>query len=239
MKSTVDEIRKRFDNDVERFSTLETGQSTTIDAALSMELIVEAAARITPAASSLLDVGCGAGNYTLKLLQKLPSLDVTLLDLSKPMLERAVQRISADYSVNVSTIQGDIREVEFSNSEFDIIFAAAVLHHLRDEGEWREIFLKFHRILKPGGSIWISDFIEHSLTEVQSLMWQRYGEYLTKLKDEHYREHVFEYIEKEDSPRPLLFQIELLHEVGFQYVDILHKNNCFAAFGALKSYAAA
>jgi len=72
MKSTVDEIRKRFDNDVERFSTLETGQSTTIDAPLSMELIVEAAAHITPAASSLLDVGCGAGNYTLKLLRKLP-----------------------------------------------------------------------------------------------------------------------------------------------------------------------
>jgi len=161
MKSTVDEIRKRFDNDVERFSTLETGQSTTMDAPLSMELIVEAAARITPAASSLLDVGSGAGNYTLKLLQKLPSLDVTLLDLSKPMLERAVQRISADYSVKVSTIQGDIREIEFSNSEFDIIFAAAVLHHLRDEAEWREVFLKFHQILKPGGSIWISDLIEH------------------------------------------------------------------------------
>ncbi len=46
---------------------------------------------------------------------------------------------------------------------------------------------------------------------------------------------MFEYIEKEDSPRPLLFQIELLYEVGFQNVDVLHKNNCFAAFGALKS----
>jgi len=28
MKSTVDEIRQRFDADVERFSNLETGQST-------------------------------------------------------------------------------------------------------------------------------------------------------------------------------------------------------------------
>jgi tRNA (cmo5U34)-methyltransferase len=30
MKSTVDEIRQRFDADVERFSNLETGQSATL-----------------------------------------------------------------------------------------------------------------------------------------------------------------------------------------------------------------
>ena len=37
-KSTVAEIRERFDNDVERFSNLETGQTSTIDAALVMAL---------------------------------------------------------------------------------------------------------------------------------------------------------------------------------------------------------
>ena len=42
-------------------------------------------------ARQVLDVGCGAGNYTLKLLERLPNLDVTLIDLSLPMLERAVR----------------------------------------------------------------------------------------------------------------------------------------------------
>ena len=32
VKSTVAEIRARFDNDVARFSNLETGQSATVDA---------------------------------------------------------------------------------------------------------------------------------------------------------------------------------------------------------------
>ena len=32
MKSTVEEIRRRFDADVERFSNLETGQSATAEA---------------------------------------------------------------------------------------------------------------------------------------------------------------------------------------------------------------
>ena len=50
MKSTVDEIRQRFDADVERFSNLATGQSATVDAPLAMELIAQAAAVTTPQA---------------------------------------------------------------------------------------------------------------------------------------------------------------------------------------------
>ena len=59
-------------------------------------------------------------------------------------------------------------------------------------------------------------------------------EYLTRLKDEAYRDHVFAYVEKEDTPRPLLFQLDLLRETGFAQVEVLHKNVCFAAFGAVK-----
>ena len=97
-KSTVDEIRARFDVDVERFSNLETGQSATIDAPLMLELVAQAAAATAtqPAgAMRVLDIGCGAGNYTLKLLEELPGLGVTLVDLSRPMLDRAQQRVAA------------------------------------------------------------------------------------------------------------------------------------------------
>ncbi len=73
-KSTVKEIKERFDKDVERFSDLETGQISTIDAKISLELITEAAKRITPQAENLLDIGCGAGNYTIKMLSKVPKL---------------------------------------------------------------------------------------------------------------------------------------------------------------------
>src|SRR5712691_11615366 len=66
MKSTPEEIRARFDKDVDRFSNLETGQSATIDAPLAMELIAQAAARSTPQATALIDIGCGAGNLSLK-----------------------------------------------------------------------------------------------------------------------------------------------------------------------------
>src|SRR5438105_8065335 len=117
MKSTVDEIRRRFDADVERFSNLGTGQSATVDAPLAMALVVQAAAATTPHAHHVLDVGCGAGNFTLKLLEHLPNLDVTLIDLSQPMLDRARQRVTQMTTGRITTIQGDIREVVLAHEE--------------------------------------------------------------------------------------------------------------------------
>ncbi len=234
-KSTIEEIRQRFDNDVERFSNLETGQSATMDAPLVLDLIVQAAKATTPNALRVLDVGCGAGNYSMKLLEHFPDLSFDLVDLSRPMLDRAMQRLREKTRGKIVTHQSDIRALELEDDHFDIITAAAVLHHLREESEWREVFAKFHRVLKPGGSLWISDLVTHSVPALHAMMWTRYGDYLRELKNDEYREQVFAYIEKEDTPRPLLWQIDLLRQVGFTQVEVLHKNSVFAAFGAVKS----
>lgn len=234
MKSTVEQIRQRFDHDVERFSNLETGQSATVDAPLILDLIAGAAEVANPNATSMLDIGCGAGNYTLKLLQRLPDLDVTLVDLSQPMLDRAVERVRSITSRTITPVQGDIRELAIGEAAFDVIVAAAVLHHLRDDSEWLAVFSKLYMALKPGGSLWISDLVVHSSPVIQAEMWNRYGAYLTELKDTRYRDSVFAYIEQEDTPRSLLFQLDLLRQVGFETVEILHKHSCFAAFGAIK-----
>jgi len=235
MKSTIEEIRHRFDNDVERFSNLETGQSATMDAPLALELVAGAAAAVNPHAKSLLDVGCGAGNYSLKLLQSLPDMNITLVDLSAPMLERAAQRVGMATKGVVETVQSDIRELELDESRFDVIVAAAMLHHLREEEEWREVFAKLHRALRPGGSLWIFDLVESSSSPIETLMREHYADYLTQLRDAEYARHVFDYIEREDTPRSLLFQLELLRASGFEMVEVLHKNCCFAAFGGVKA----
>lgn len=233
-KSSVDEIRQRFDQEVERFANLETGQSATVDAPLALELIAEAAAVTMPQAKRLLDVGCGAGNYTLKLLERLPNLDATLVDLSRPMLDRAEERVGAVSHGGVRLIQGDIREIKLGEAAFDIILAAAVLHHLRTDDEWHGVFAKFHRALVPGGSLWIFDLVDSEIPAVRQMMWRRYGEYLESLKGPEYRQHVFDYVEKEDTPRSLTYQLDLLRTVGFHTIEVLHKHSCFAAFGAVK-----
>jgi tRNA (cmo5U34)-methyltransferase len=231
-KSTPDEIRRRFDNDVERFSNLETGQSATVDAPLGLELIAGAAAAVNPRAEALLDIGCGAGNYSLKLMERLPLRAVTLIDLSRPMLDRAVARIGSGLAV--TALQGDIRETALPEETFDVAVAAATLHHLRADEEWDAVFAAVYRSLREGGSFWIWDLLLHEPPALHAFLWERYGEYLAALKGPAYRDQVFAYIEAEDSPRPLPWLLDRLRRAGFQRVEVLHKIVCFAAFGGIK-----
>lgn len=233
-KSTVSEIRERFDNDVERFSNLETGQLSTIDAKVSLELITEAAKRIVPDAENLLDVGCGAGNYSLMMLTKIPGLNCTLVDLSKPMLDKAKERVLPKTKGAVQIIESDIREAALPENHFDIILAGAVLHHLRDDRDWETTFEKLFRLLKPGGCLMISDLVTQHSGSLNKYIWEKYGEYLEGIGGADYKTKVFDYIEKEDSPRSVIYQLDLMKKVDFSNVDILHKNLCFAAFGGVK-----
>ncbi len=234
-KSSLEEIKKRFDNDVARFSNIETGQSATIDAPLVMELVTQAAVKSTANIQRVLDIGCGAGNNTLKLLQYASPFNCDLIDLSLPMLKKARERISTVNSGKIETIQGDFRKIDLPNQGYDVILAAAVLHHLRDDQDWEETFKKLYNLTAPGGSLWITDLVSHESEAVHSLMWERYGKHLCSLGGGDYRTKVFKYIDKEDSPKPVTYQLELLRKVGFIHTDILHKNSCFAAFGAIKA----
>ncbi|MHC8950595.1 class I SAM-dependent methyltransferase [Sphingobacterium hungaricum] len=235
-KSSLAEIESRFDQDVERFSNLDTGQQTTLDAKLNMDLICEAISKVYPDLNAVLDIGCGAGNYDVNLLRYRSPLEITLVDLSQPMLDRAKERIEAINSGTVRLVKGDFRTADFADESFDVIIATAVLHHLRNDQDWENAFQKFYKILKPGGSIWIFDLIQQENSRLQDFVYnEKYGDYLKGLKDENYRDHVFDYIEKEDSPRSLIYQLNLLEKTGFHQVDVLHKNLCFASFVGFKS----
>ncbi|MEL1239895.1 class I SAM-dependent methyltransferase [Flavobacterium flavipallidum] len=233
-KLSVTEIEKRFDNEVERFSNLETGQVSTMDAKVVLELITCTARAVKPEAKTLLDLGCGAGNYTLKMLSKVPDLDCTLIDLSQNMLDKAQERVSAATNGKVETIQGDIREIELPKNHFDIILAGAVLHHLRTDEEWELVFQKLYDSLTPGGCFLISDLLVQDHPEVNTLVWKMYAKYLTENGGEEYQKKVFDYIEKEDTPRSMTYQLDLMKRVGFSSTEILHKNACFGAFGGIK-----
>ncbi|MGH7851521.1 MAG: class I SAM-dependent methyltransferase [Thermodesulfobacteriota bacterium] len=233
-KSTVGEIKERFDADVERFSNLETGQQAVIDAPLMLELISELAVRIKPGAGNLLDIGCGAGNNSIAIIRKKGGINCDLIDLSLPMLERARERLANENAGNVRTFHGDFRELALPSSNYDIIVAAAVLHHFRDDADWESCFGKIYGLLKPGGAFFVSDLVFHEDEGVQEEMWRRYGEYLESTGGPGYSGRVFDYIDKEDTPRSLTYQMDLMKKAGFRHTDVLHKNSCFAAFVGIK-----
>jgi tRNA (cmo5U34)-methyltransferase len=233
-KSTIEEIRMRFDQDVERFSNLELGQQATIDAPLVLDLVAQTCARHLRPQSTVIDLGCGAGNFTLRVLQEVGKLDCHLVDLSQPMLDRAEQRTRAGGASSVRTYQSDLRTLSFPEGSADVILAGAVLHHLREDEDWVSAFRRFHTWLKPGGRIYVSDLAYFDVPDAQELMWDRYGRYLESIGGETCRTKVFAYIDKEDSPKSLPYQLELLKSCGFTLYDVLHRNSVFACYFAVK-----
>lgn len=235
-KSSVEEIRQRFDADVERFSNLDTGHVATMDSLLVLDLVPQVAARMVPRATRALDIGCGAGNYTLKLAQWLADgaglSDVTVMDLSRPMLDRAQDRIKGVGVARVTTVQADVREAELGRGCFDIVLAASVLHHLRTREEWQKVLKKIRVSLAPGGVLAVFDLVRHENPVVQAVMQERYAAYLEGLGGKAYQEKVFAYVEREDTPWPLSDQLQLLSEAGFTGIEVVHKNGLFAAWVA-------
>jgi tRNA (cmo5U34)-methyltransferase len=150
------------------------------------------------------------------------------------MLEKAKERVSPQSKGTVTVIQDDMRNLDLPDNHFDIILAAATLHHLRDDNDWELMFTKIYKALKPGGSFWVSDLITHHSELITRLFEDKYSSYLETLGGPAYRQKVLDYVQYEDTPRSLNFQLALLAKVGFSKIDILHKNSCFAAFGAIK-----
>lgn len=233
-KSTTTQIRERFDQDVERFSNLETGQSATMDAPLVLELVANTCALHLKQGDSILDLGCGAGNFTLRVLQEVGPLRCNLVDLSQPMLDRAEQRVLDAGATSVTACASDLRDLSFEDNSFDCILAGAVLHHLREDEDWLTVFTRLHRWLKPGGRLYVADLVDFDEPDVRELMWRRYGDYLEGLGGPDYRQKVLDYIEQEDSPRSLPFQLGLLQRCGFSAHDVLHRISVFACYYGTK-----
>jgi tRNA (cmo5U34)-methyltransferase len=234
LKSSPEAIQKNFDQQVERFSNLETGQTTAIDSPLCMELIARSAALHNPDASRIMDLGCGGGNYAVKVTSFLPDVDCTLIDLSANMLEKAEERVKVQISGKVMAIQGDFRDIPIEENVYDVITAGTTLHHLREDQEWKSVFSKIYKALKPGGTFWINDIV---IGETENINQMMIDGWIGSMRKYHSPEEIEMYMERyktEDTPRTLSYQLELMKEIGFQETFVLHKHFNFAAFGARK-----
>ena len=233
-KRTVAEIGAYFNGEVERFSDFAKGQASIKDARLMMDLLAESASVLVPGTCSILDIGCGAGNQTLNLLRVFPDADCTLLDISPAMLARAAERVGAVAAGRVALVEGDFRNAELPKEKFDLAIAAAVLHHLRDDGDWRLGFAKIHSLLKPGGVLLVSDLIRHENPKIEALFKVRQEAFLREALGNAEAERIMRSIAESDTPSPVEYQFALLKEIGFREVGLLHKNLVFAAYYALK-----
>jgi len=97
---------------------------------------------------NILDIGCGDGSISLPLLPRCKKL--TLLDLSRNMLNLASKRIPSNRLDDVEMIDGDFITANLESESFDLIFCIGVLAHVDSPAD---VIEKVSRLAKPGA--WI------------------------------------------------------------------------------------
>lgn len=98
-----------------------------------------------------LDIGCGKGELTALLAKTVKQ--VIAVDLADKMIDDAQDHNSAD---NITYICGNILEMDYAPSTFDVIISSATAHHL--PYDW---LLEFAREkLRSGGKLIILDLFK-------------------------------------------------------------------------------
>jgi SAM-dependent methyltransferase len=103
-----------------------------------------------PNTRRILELGCGTGNYTLRLAKR--GLSILAVDSSPGMLYFARRKASlAKLSAKISFVQSDIRRLNLGGW-FDCCIAMfAVLNYVRSSAELLEVFRAVHDRLKEDG----------------------------------------------------------------------------------------
>lgn len=98
--------------------------------------------------SKILDIGCGTGLLSLKLLEK-ADCHVIGIDNSEEMMAIFQDKIKKlGLGSNVTCKLMDAESVKFDDNTFDIVVSSVVLHHLKNK---LAPLKKFYKILKPCG----------------------------------------------------------------------------------------
>ncbi|MCE9583791.1 MAG: methyltransferase domain-containing protein [Planctomycetes bacterium] len=109
-------------------------------------------------AASILDVGGGSGAFSAVMLQANPKATATQADW--PGVNRIAKGIVASFGVGdrFKTLDGNIHKLDYGTAAWDVVVYSHIAHQ-ESPATNVEIFKKFRRALKPGGSLVVNDFI--------------------------------------------------------------------------------
>ncbi|GEM_PF-152989 len=99
---------------------------------------------------SVLDVGCGTGMLSERLLGAFPSCRLAGVDLSPAMVERARARLAGRAEVR----EADAERLPFHDGAFDLVVCNDSFHHYPDPD--RAVF-QMWRVLRKGGALVLGD----------------------------------------------------------------------------------
>jgi tRNA (cmo5U34)-methyltransferase len=227
---TIDQIKNHFESEAREFDDLILKLIPFYQEMVTA--IVLAIPFPADAIIEVMDLGCGTGTLTQKILAKYPKARVTCLDLAENMLNMA--RLKLPMFPNVTYVTGDFTQYEFDR-QYDVIVSSLALHHLANEAEHKIFYRKIYQALALNGVFYNADPVLGSNEHLQTIYLEKWQAYMEKSisRAEIETKWMPKYRE-EDRPRELSNLLAWLAEAGFKEMDVLWKYYNFAVYGGYK-----
>jgi SAM-dependent methyltransferase len=156
-----DSLRRQMADPASPFYERRRLYGAVLDLLLSMPL----------AECPVLDYGCGLGEWGVMMATE--GARVALLDLSPVAIEIGLRRAAANgVAERVRGFARDARDLScFADSEFDLIYASAALHHTL---KYPNAFSELVRVLRPGGKLVLAETFGNNrlLNGLRRLRWR-------------------------------------------------------------------
>ena len=170
----------------------------------------------------IVELGCGTGNLTLRLLERYPSARLTIVDASPEMIELARRR-AGDDADRLEPMCASFEEVALEDAAFELVTSTISLHHVAEKGP---LYERVARALAPGGHLIFSDQLRGGDERLHGINWQhwlafcRSGDPCTEEEIQDLLEHA----DAHDHYTPLAEHLRLLDDAGFVDLDCTWRN---------------
>lgn len=111
-----------------------------------------------------LSIGCGVGNLERSLRHLRVCEEIEGIDLSPESIRQAEASGISDGVEGLTYRVADCEAIEFEPESYDAVFFNHSLHHIADPGA---LLAKVNRWLRPGGFVYIDDYVGPSRDEWQ------------------------------------------------------------------------
>lgn len=202
---------------------------------------------VPPNVEQVLELGCGTGELSLKLLERYPKAKLVAIDYSQRMIAFAKAKItSAGYGDRWRGVQLDFgawanREVSSSlGIEFNACVSSLAIHHLTNEMKLK-LFEKIYENLKSGGVFWNADPVLAEFPQLQEVYqkireeWAlEQGTSFTEVRTKLGTTKPYGY-SSQDQLATLEEHLQMLKTAGFTTAAVPWKYYGMAVFGGVAS----
>ncbi|MEX1106482.1 MAG: class I SAM-dependent methyltransferase [Ilumatobacteraceae bacterium] len=103
--------------------------------------------------SMVVDLGCGTGQLTRRLIRRFPDATIVGADLSEGMLNAAAGRLRGVGGGNQPLVRADALQLPFAASSVDLVVCTESFHWYPDQAS---ALSELARVLSPGGRLLIA-----------------------------------------------------------------------------------